>query len=101
MRQKIVFVLGTAIALMWFVQMAQAGAIRYAGEQVGKGSAAVAQMTADAAGTAAADVQDAGKASGSALKTGATAAGKGVASAPATAVHGTRAAASKVWQAVW
>lgn len=101
MRLRIVSVLATLICLTWSVQCARAGVIRTAGEEIGKGSVAAAQMTADAAGTAAGSVEDAGKATGAALKDGAANFGKGVVSAPGAAVRGTKAAAGKVWKAVW
>jgi hypothetical protein len=62
---------------------------------------AVTQKTADAAGTATGGVEDAGKATGTALKDGTVALGKGAAAVPGMAVQGTKAAASKIWQAVW
>jgi hypothetical protein len=101
MRLRVVSVLAAIIALAWSVQFAQAGAIRYAGKQVQKGSIAVAQKTSDAAGTATGGVEDAGKATGTVLKDGAATFGKDAASAPGVAVRGTKAAASKVWEAVW
>ena len=101
MRLRLFSILATMIALAWSVQYAQAGAIRSTGEAVGKGSVAVAQATADAAGTAAGGVADAGKATGPVLKDGATAVGKGAVSAPGMAVHGTKSAVSKIWKAVW
>jgi hypothetical protein len=101
MRSRIVSVSAAIIALACSVQCARAGVVRLAGEEVGKGSMAVAQKTADAAGTAAGGVEDAGKATGTALKDGTVALGKGAASAPVMAVQGTKAAARKIRKAVW
>jgi len=101
MRLRFVSVLATIIGLAWSVQCARAGAIRTAGEEIGKGSVAMAQTTADAAGTAAGDVEDAGRTTGAVLKDGAATLGKGLVSAPSAAVHATKAAAGKVWNAVW
>jgi len=101
MRLRLFSISAAVIALAWSVQYARAGVVRFAGEQVGKGSVAVAQVTADAAGTAAGGVADAGKATGPVLKDGAVALGKGAVSAPVVAVRGTKAAASKIWKAVW
>jgi hypothetical protein len=59
------------------------------------------QKTSDATGTAAGSVDDAGKATGAALKDGAATFGKDVVSAPGAAVRGTKSATSKIWNAVW
>jgi hypothetical protein len=59
------------------------------------------QKASEATGTAAGGVEDAGKEAGAALKDGAATAGRGAASSPGAAVRGTKAAASKVWRAVW
>ena len=101
MRLAIVSVLAAMIALVWLVPLAQAGAIRYAGKELQKGSVAAVQKTSDASGTAAGSVVDAGKATSAALKDGAATLGKDVVSAPGAAVRGTKAAASKIWNAVW
>ena len=101
MRLGIVTVLAAMIALPCFVPLAQAGAIRYARKELHKGSVAAVQKTSDATGTAAGSVEDAGKATSAVLEDGAATFGKGVASAPGAAVRGTKAAASKIWNAVW
>ena len=101
MRLRIVSVSAAMIALAWFVPLAQAGAIRYAGKELQKGSVAAVQKTSDAAGTAAGSVEEAGKATGTALKEGAATVGKDVISAPGAAVRGTKSTASKIWNAVW
>ena len=101
MRLRIVSVLAAMIALAWFVPLAQAGALRYAAKQIQKGSVAAVQKTSDATGTAAGSVDDAGKATGAALKDGAATFGEDVVSAPGAAVRGTKSAASKIWNAVW
>jgi len=98
---RVVSVLAAMIALAWFAPLAQAGAIRYAGKELEKGSVAAVQKTSDATGAAAGSVEDAGKATGTALKEGAVSFGKGVVSAPSAAVRGTKSAASKIWNAVW
>jgi hypothetical protein len=101
MRLGTVSVLAAMIALTWFVPLAQAGAIRYAGKELQKGSVAAVQKTSDATQTAAGSIEDAGKATGAALKDDAATFGKGVVSAPGAAGRGTKAAASKIWNAVW
>jgi hypothetical protein len=101
MRLRIVSVLANMIVLAWFVPLAQAGAIRYAGKELQKGSVAAVQKTSDATGTAAGSVEDAGKETGTALKDGVATFGKSAVSAPGAAVRGTKSAASKIWNAVW
>ena len=101
MRLGLVSVLAAIITLVWFVPLAQAGAIRYAGKELQKGSVAAVQKTSDATGIAAGSVEDAGKATSAALKDGAATFGKDVVSAPGAAVRGTKTAASKIWNAVW
>jgi hypothetical protein len=98
---KVVSALAAIIALAWAAQYAQAGAIRYAGKQVQKGSIVAVQKTSDAAGRAPGGVEDAGKAAVATLKDGTVALGKGAASAPGMAVRRTKAAASKFWAVVW
>jgi hypothetical protein len=89
------------IALVCFVPLAQAGAIRHAGKELQKGSVTAVQKASDATGIAAGSVEDAGKATSAALKDGAATLGKDVISAPGAAVRGTKTAASKIWNAVW
>ena len=108
MRTKIFVILLSALALSWATPDAHAGAIRYAGKQIGNGSASVVQTTADAAGTAAGGVQTVGTATGSAVKTGAVdvkngalAVGKGAAATPGLAARGAKAAAKRIWKAIW
>ena len=101
MRSKIVSVLAAIIALAWSVHFAHAGAIRYAAKALHQGSITAVQKTSDAAGTATGDVENAGKAMGTALKDGTVALGKDAASAPGMAVQGTKGAATKLWKAVW
>ena len=101
MRLKVVSVLAAIIAVAWAAQFAQAGAIRYAGRELHKGSIAAVQKTSDATGTVAGGVGDVGKATRAALKNGRVTLGKDAASGPGMAVRGTKAAASKVWKAVW
>ena len=101
MRLKVVSVLAAIVAVAWSVQFAQAGAIRYAGKELQKGSIAAVQKTSAATATAAGGVQDAGKATGNALKDGTVSLGKGAVSAPAVVVRQTKAAVSRVWSAVW
>lgn len=101
MRFKILAVLFGALVLSWAAQDARAGAIRYAGEKIGQGTAAVAQTTADAAQTAGSGVANAGKATGGAIKTGAVAVGNGAKATPGIVARGTAAAAKGVWKAIW
>ena len=101
MRLKLLSISAATIALAWSVQYAQAGAIRSAGNAVGKGSIAVAQVTADAAGTAAGGVADASKATGPVLKDGVVTAGKAAVWAPTKVAQGTGAAVSKLVHIAW
>ena len=101
MRLGFLSVFAALIALACSSQFAQAGAIRYAGEKLHDGSAVVIQKTSDATGTAAGGVEDAGKATGTALKDGTVTLKKDAASAPGMAVRGTKTAASSIWKAVW
>jgi len=101
MRLRIVSVLAAVMALAWFVQFAQAGAIRYAGKQIHKGTIAAVQKTSDATDTAAGSIEDASKATGTAIKGGATTLRKSIVSAPGDAVQGTKSAAGRIWRAVW
>ena len=101
MRLRIVSIFAAIIALPALVQSAHAGAIRYAGKELHKGSVAAVQKTSDATGTAVGSVEDAGKATGAALKNGTGVARKDVGSAPGAAVRGTKTAAAKIWKAVW
>jgi len=101
MRLRIVSLLAAMMALGWSVQFAQAGAIRYAGQQIHKGTIAAVQKTSDATGTAVGSVEDASKATGTAIKGGAATLRKGIVSAPGDSIQGTKAAATRIWRAVW
>ncbi len=101
MRFNVIAVLGAIIALAWSVQSAHAGAIRYASKQLHKGSIVAVQKTSDASGTAAASVEDAGRATRAALKNETGEVRTDVVSAPGAAVRGTKAAASRIWKALW
>jgi len=101
MRFRIVSVLAAVMALGWSVEFAQAGAIRNAGKEIHKGTIAAIQKTSDATGTATGSVEDASKAAGTAIKGGAATLRKSIVSAPSDAVQGTKAAASRIWKAVW
>ncbi len=101
MRLRIVSITAATIALACSVQYAQAGAIRFAGEEIGKGTAVVAQKTADVAGTAAGGAAEVGKTTGTVLKDGTVTLAKGAVWGPAKAVQGTKAAVSKLWSLAW
>jgi hypothetical protein len=111
------------VLLLWGVPLARAGAIRYAGSEIAKGTNAAA-MTATARGMSAADhIQSAAKATGGTLSHAAGEAGHGVVSfgktagdgasdgvaaviqgaksAPEVAARGTTTAAGAIWHAVW
>jgi hypothetical protein len=90
MNSKVIVIVLSAVVLSWGASLAQAGVIRSTGKAVGKGS------TATASG-----VQTAGKATGSAVKTGTVDAGKGIVAAPGHVVHGTGGAVKKTWKAIW
>jgi len=101
MRLKVVSVLAALAALGSLAPFAQGGAIRYAGRQLHKGSIAAVQKTSDATGTAKGSVEDAGKATRAALKDGTATFKQDAAAAPGTAVRQTKAAAGKLWAAIW
>ena len=101
MRFKVVAVLAALAALSWCAPFAQAGAIRYAGRHLHKGSIAAVQKTSDATETAKGSVEDAGKATRAMLKDGTTTFRKDAAAAPGAAVRQTKAAAGKFWAAMW
>jgi hypothetical protein len=82
-------ILVATVGFFWLAQDARAGAIRYAGKQLGKGTVAVAQTTSNAAQAAGGGVATAGKATGGALKTGTVAVGKGAKATPGLVAQGT------------
>jgi hypothetical protein len=93
MRLRVLALLLAAVGFFWLAQDAHAGAIRYAGKQIGKGTVAVAQTTSDAAQSAGGGVATAGKATGGALKTGTVAVGKGAKATPGLLTQGTASVA--------
>jgi hypothetical protein len=101
MRFRILAVFLGALILFWAAQDAQAGAIRYAGKQIGKGTVVVAQTTADAAQTAGSGVATAGKATGGVVKTGAVAVGSGAKAAPGLVARGAKGLGKGIAKAIW
>jgi hypothetical protein len=101
MRVRIVLVSAATIILAWSVQFAHAGAIRSAAKALHQGSVATVQKTPDAAVMASGSVENAGKTARAALKNGTLTLRIGAASAPGMAVQETKAAASRIWKAVW
>ena len=101
MRFRILAVFLGALILSWAAQDAQAGAIRYAGKQIGKGTVVVAQTTADAAQATGSGVATAGKATGGVVKTGAVAVGSGAKATPGLVVRGTKALGKGIAKAIW
>ena len=101
MRLRILAVLFGALVLSWAVQDAQAGAIRYAGKQIGKGTVAVAHTTANVAGAAGSGVATVGKATGGAAKTGVVAVGSGAKATPGLVARGTKAVGKGIAKAIW
>jgi len=101
MRVKLGVLSLSAFALLWAAQPASAGIVRAAGEEIGKGSVAVAQTTTSAAQTAAGGVATMGKETPGVVKSGAADAGKGATTAPRLAYRGTKAAAKKLWKVMW
>jgi hypothetical protein len=83
-----------ALALSWGTQDAQAGAIRFAGKKLAKGTTTVASTTAGG-------VASAGKATGGAVATGAGGFAKGVKATPGVLARGTKAAAKGIAKAIW
>jgi hypothetical protein len=88
MKLRMLAILLATAGFFWLAQDAHAGAIRYAGKQIGKASITIAQTTSDAAGSAGASVATAGRATGGVLKTGAVAVGKGAEATPGLVAHG-------------
>jgi hypothetical protein len=101
MRLRMSAILVVTAALLWVARDAQAGAIRYTGKQIGKGTIAVAQTTSDAAQAAGGSVATAGKATGGALKTGTVAVGKGAKATPRLVARGTSTVAKGLAKALW
>ncbi len=101
MRFRILAVFLGALILPWAAQDAQAGALRYAGKQIGKGSVAVAQTTANAAQATGSGVATAGKATGGAVKTSAVAVGSGAKATPGLVARGTKAVGKGIAKAIW
>lgn len=89
------------VAFLSAAQDARAGAIRYTGQQIRRGTVAVAQTTSDAAQAAGGSVATAGKATGSTAKNGAVAVGKGAKATPGLVARGTSAAAKGLAKAIW
>lgn len=90
MRTRILGALFTALALAWMAQPAQAGAIRYAGKQLGKGTATVASAAVDGGQAAAGGLASVGKTTGGAAVAGVAAVGKGAAKTPGLAARGAK-----------
>jgi hypothetical protein len=94
LRLRILVMFLTALALSWAAQDAQAGAIRYAGKKLAKGTTTVAS-------TAAGGVASAGKATGGVVVTGAGGLAKGAKATPGVLARGTKAAAKGIAKAIW
>ena len=94
-----------ALFLSWTAGYAHAGAIRYAGKQVTKGTVAAVQTTANAAGsaagTAAGGAASVGRSAGGAIQTGASTVAKGAKATPGVVAKGGKALGKKIWKAVW
>ncbi len=90
---KMMIICLSAFILSWGASLAQAGVIRSTGKEIGKGAAAVAGTTADAAQATAGGVKSAGTTTGGAVKRGVTAVGQGAAATPRLA--------KKAWKAIW
>jgi hypothetical protein len=89
MKLRLLVILAATASFFWLAQNARAGAIRYTGRQISKGTVALAQTTSDAAETAGGGVATVGKATGGALKTGTVALGKGARATPGLVAQGT------------
>jgi hypothetical protein len=108
MKIRLLTVLACALALAAMTPPAQAGAVRYVGAKIAKGTSSVTSAAASGGATVAGGVESAGKTSGNVLVKGAdatadgvVAVGKGAKAAPAAVAHGTVAASKAVWKAVW
>jgi hypothetical protein len=108
MKLRILTGLAVALAFTALSLPAKAGAIRYVGGQVAKGSSAAVSAAASGGSTVAGGVATAGKSTGNILAKGAdatadgaAAVGKAVVATPGAVAHGTKAAAKSVWKAIW
>jgi hypothetical protein len=108
MRYRVLSVLAVAAGLALWTPGAQAGAVRYAGKQITKGTAAVASAAASGGSAVAGGVVSAGQSTKGAVATaadavgdGAVAVAKGATATPGLVAHGTSKAARAVWHKVW
>ncbi len=101
MRRKLLATWLSGLALASVVPVAEAGLIRDAGKKIAKGQAVVAAKTKQTANAAADGMVAAGAATGKAVKTGAVDAAQAAKATPVVVGHATKAAAKKVWKAVW
>ena len=108
MNMKVFVILFAAAVLLLFTPQAQAGAIRYAGRQIAKGTTAVTSAAASGGATVAGGVAAAGKTTGGVIAKGAgataegtVAVGHGVVAAPGAVAHATKVAGKAIWKALW
>lgn len=101
MRLKLlIFSLGLMVMSL-SAQIARAGAIRYAGKEIAKGTSGIAATAATGGEAVAGGVATVGKVTGGAVKTGGTATVRGMEATPGVVAHGTKTVAKKIWKAVW
>jgi len=93
-RLRILVMFLTALAFFWAAEDGQAGAIRFAGKKLAKGTTTVASATAGG-------VASAGKATGGVVATGAGGLAKGAKATPGVMARGTKAAAKGIAKAIW
>ena len=101
MRFRIFAILLTVLVFSWAAQYAQAGVIRFAGKQLGKGSVAVANATVSGGQAAAGGVATAGRTTGGAIKAGAVAVADGAKATPGLVARGSKAAGKGIVKAIW
>jgi predicted TIM-barrel enzyme len=101
MRRKLLATWLSGLALASVVPIAEAGLIRDAGKKIAKGPAVVAAKTKQTANAAADGMTAAGAATGKAVKTGTVDVAHAAKATPGVVGHATKAAAKKVWKAVW
>lgn len=108
MRFRFFAVLVAAIALAVLVPQAQAGALRYAGNQIAKGTSAAASVAAAGGASVAGTAESAGVATGGAFVNaayatahGAKTVGKAALKAPVMVGRGVASASKAIWKAAW
>lgn len=108
MRYRVFAAIAVAAGLALWAPGVQAGAVRYAGKEIAKGSTAVASAAASGGATVAGGVASAGHSTkgamsgpASAVGNGATTVAKGVVATPGVVARGSKSAAKTIWHGIW